>query len=56
MILWGDDKYQFSLDINVAVDPNESKKEGNVCSMIIFVYEDLYIWMPGYFLERQTKK
>lgn len=55
MILWKDDKYQLSLDINIGMDVNKSKKEGNICNMVIFVYEDLHIWMPGYVLERQTR-
>lgn len=57
-ILWEDDKYQLNLDVNVDLDVgkwNNRKVHSSICSMVLFVYEDLSMWIPGYTLERQER-
>lgn len=44
LMLWKEDKYPLSLDINVDLGvgkQNERMAQIDVCNMIIFVYEDL---------------
>lgn len=58
MILWKDGRILCNLDINIDLDVDEWNKrmvQSSICSMIILVCIDLYIWMSGYILQRQTR-
>lgn len=45
-ILLEDDKCWLNLSVLGADKWNNRKIQSSICSMIMFVYEDLYTWMP----------